>query len=246
MKTLAHYQNSSKVDAVLYAHDDLIINTTELSQGSYPFPTDAVIGNTKIMLRDEHSYSDIRATKGEDRAMANKVSYRFWPNGTMANLDKTYFTTNFPDLYRNMSMPWGEALRRSPQQMNLAKDPASAKYRENDGSILFPSYTQADFLFVPTKHSREFIDAAALHLKHSVWLEVAMGKIVDMVRQETNFTIQTRVVGLCTSWGGRRGKEAMLDVCRGGMKGTPIGTAHPFKLNSVGYALFDKLFDEMQ
>ena len=79
----------------------------------------------------------------------------------------------------------------------MAKDPASAKYRQGDGSLLFPSYSQSDFLFVPTKYSGEFAEAASLHLKHGVFLECVIPKIPDIIHQQTN--AEVRVVKLCTA-----------------------------------------------
>jgi hypothetical protein len=105
-------------------------------------------------------------------------------------------------------------------------DPRSEKYREPDGSILFPSYTQADFLYVPTKLADDFSGIAKLLLEHNIWIECNFGKIVDELQQRANGTV--RVVPLCTSWGKRRGTISMLKNCIQPKR--HHGVYHPYKI----------------
>ena len=122
----------------------------------------------------------------------------------------------------------------------MAKDPDSSKYQEEDGSLLFPSYTQADFLLVPTKYSEHFAEAARLHLKHGIYLECSLPKIVDIIRQQTSAGV--RVVKLCTAWGRWRGKPEMSRRCR--PKGE-AGIVHPMKISS-GLGIFAEEMDGIQ
>ena len=117
----------------------------------------------------------------------------------------------------------------------MIQDPDMVKYQEEDGSHLFPAYVQADFLFVPTKYSDEFAEAARLHLKYSVFLECAMPKIVDMVVQQTSAEVP-RLVRLCTWWSGKRGHPDMYTKCLG--QGA-IGTMHPQKMSFYGLGNYD-------
>ena len=121
-----------------------------------------------------------------------------------------------------------------------------AKYREEVGSLLFPKYqyTQADFLFVPTRFSEEFAEAADLHLQHGVYLECAVPKIIDMVRQQSKGEAQVRVVELCTCRGGRRGRPALMinDICKPHGK---FGIAHPVKI-SGSHQVFSEQMDSIQ
>jgi len=74
-------------------------------------------------------------------------------------------------------------------QTELARDPASAIYREKDGSVLFSPRVQADFMFVPTKYAGHFARASELHLKHRIWIECAFGTVVDMVRRQADASV---------------------------------------------------------
>ena len=42
-RTLLLYRNSSKIQGVLYVHDDGLMNVTELTQGTYPFPSSHIL-----------------------------------------------------------------------------------------------------------------------------------------------------------------------------------------------------------
>lgn len=252
MNALLLFKNSSKIEGVLYAHDDTVLNVTELSQGLYPFPTNTIIGNTKKMSVHEMSYTDVRTAK--DKKKANELSYRIFPNGTFADFNKTVFGDdintlwdNVPNFYHRWGLvrqPYCAGSKRTRKgNTALANDTDSAKYQEDDGSMLFPSFTQADFLFVPTKYSEEFAEAARLHLKHQVFLECALPQIVDMVQQQTNAP-DVRVVKLCTTFHKIRGLEFMASSkCNN--EGI-IGVVHPLKLNTVGYNAFEREMDSFQ
>jgi len=109
---------------------------------------------------------------------------------------------------------------------------------------LFASFTQADFLvFVPTKYSKEFAEAARLHLKHQVFLECSLPQIVDMGRQQTHAP-EVRVVKLCTTFHTMRGLEFMASS-QFQNEGI-IGLVHPLKLSKVGYNAFEREMDSFQ
>jgi len=248
MNTLLHFKNSTKIEAVLYAHDAALLNITELSQGLFPFPTDDIIGNSKTMLTNDFSYVDVRTA--DDREIANIYAYRLFPNGTFADFNKTIFGSSHDALVDgvpNFYARWKTLGECSRSQIPMVKDPMSARYREYDGSILFPSYTQADFLFVPTKYAEEFAQAARLHLKYEVHLECSLAKIVDMIRQQTGAGV--RQVNLCTTWGGKRGQPTMLQVCRKQKRKNPkigvITVVHPIKL-SQRLGLYSEQMDSIQ
>jgi Protein of unknown function, DUF288. len=259
MAALQLFKNSSTIEAVLYAHDDTLLNITELSQGMYPFPTNDIIGNTKLMERDEFSYGDPReavmSNDYEIRYWANSTCYRMYPNGTVSSFDNTLSFDSFREFYAKVpSSKWNMYLQGycSGAQMNLAKDPESAKFLENDGSMLFPSYTQADFLLVPTKYADLYMEAAKLHSKNNVFLECALPKIVDMVRQQaTSEKVTMRVVKLCTTFYGKRGKPSMIQWCQSRTHNNDttlqtFGVLHPIKLNKSGYKEMDWIMDAIQ
>jgi hypothetical protein len=118
-------------------------------------------------------------------------------------------------------------------------DPESEKYREPDGAILFPPFTQADFLYVPTYLADEYAEISKLVLKYNIWIECGFGTVVDQLRERANATV--RIVPLCTSWGGKRGKVSMLSMCiQNNQKN--YGIFHPFKMGS-NVPGFDDAFD---
>lgn len=87
---LLHCKNSSEIEGVLYAHNDLILNVADLSQGLYPFPTNFIIENA-LQMKKKHSesYADLRIA--DDKKEANKNSYKLFPNGTFTDFHKNVF-----------------------------------------------------------------------------------------------------------------------------------------------------------
>ena len=247
MNTLKRFETSTKIEGVLYVHDDALMNVTELSQSSYPFPTKDIIGNN-ISPKNNHddmSYADVR-TFADRQGSSDKTIVQIASKWNLRQLNKTVYAQNLGPIAERFENFYDGRHHLGKQycsgaQVKMAKDPASAKYRQGDGSLLFPSYSQSDFLFVPTKYSGEFAEAASLHLKHRVFLECAIPKIVDIIRQQTN--AEVRVVKLCTAWTRKRGKPEMIDAkCK--PKGK-FGIAHPMKI-SGGLERFSEQMDRIQ
>jgi len=227
MRTLLRFSNSSTIEAVLYAHDDALLNLTELSEGKYPFPTDKIIANRRRGEYDNAEYVDLRTIP--DRAKAKRLSHRVFPNGTMSDVDKTIFANSpgelleqIPDFHDNWH-EWGHNFCSGGQQQ-MAMDPEFAEFLDPDGSAWFPFHTQSDFLMVPTKYAEKFAEAATLHLKHKIYIECAFGKIVDILQQQLQ--APTRYVKLCTGFGARRGMWKAIHSC----KSENVAILHPFKI----------------
>ena len=121
-------------------------------------------------------------------------------------------------------------------------DTESKAFREDDGSVLFPPFVQADFLFVPTKYADAFANAAKLHLKHTVFLECAYNTVVGMTKMKTNAT--SRSVDLCTTWFPRRGDNRHMHDCKAGKNN--YGFIHPWKLGAQGYSHWSETYDWLQ
>lgn len=228
---LLAFKNSTMIDGVLYAHDDAILNITELSQGQYPFPT------SKIM----HTFPAIRVRDGI--APEGRFVYRAFPDGHFEPIDKNVSFESLDSMFRGR-IRWYHAFKPycSGGQILLAQDPSSLKYRESDGSMLFPQNGQSDFMFVPTKYADQFAEAAELHLKHSIFIECAFPKVLDIICQRTS--AETRGVKLCTSWPAEiRGSLEMIESCINGK--ASFGVVHPFKI-SKGYKEFSHAYDQLQ
>ncbi len=165
----------------------------------------------------------------EHRGLPNKFSYRIL---TVFDFLKTQCHPTVVKLYRSLPLePWGLTTRGycSAAQQSLARDEESFPYHAEDGSLLSSSFTQSDFLFIPTKHPEEFAKLASLFLKYRVIHKCAWGTIVDMLRQKQNATV--RLTYLCTSWGPkRRGKRPLIERCM--RDRVNYGVFHPYK---IGY-----------
>jgi hypothetical protein len=228
MHTLLQFKKSHVIEGVLYLHDDALLDMNVLSQGVFPFPTQSIIGNSLGRAFKDPSYKDPRVEPDEQ---ASLYSYRIYPNGTYANHNGTGLFSSLRDMDSKLER-WPQRSRDvcAPGQRRFAMDPRSEKYREPDGSILFPSYTQADFLYVPTKLADDFSGIAKLLLEHNIWIECNFGKIVDELRHRANGTV--RVVPLCTtSFKRRRGTRGTISMLKNCMqpKGHH-GVYHPYKM----------------
>jgi hypothetical protein len=97
-----------------------------------------------------------------------------------------------------------------PGHERLAADPASAKYREPDGTFLFVGHALADFMFLPIKYVRQ-VDALAelFHGKPAIFHECATPTIVDKLRHFYNATVQ--VFPICTNGSIRNTQEMVLN-----------------------------------
>ena len=175
-------------------------------------------------------------------------TYRLYPNGSMSEdgyMFKGEKFSNLDDYFRSDTYkenPWKYQLVL-PQQLSLTKDSAMDKYREKDGSVLYPYFVQGDMLYVPTKYTDSFVEAATLHGKHDVFLEVAFPKIIDMVFLGSNYT--TDDVNLCTEWKRRiRGSDRFLYNCMRDQRN--FGFIHPYKIFKHGFAQWSKHYDWLQ
>ena len=243
--TLNYFKNSTKkIESVMYFHDDGMINMTELSQGRYPFPTNEIIGNYRDQ-RYDMSYADVRNVSVED---ANKFSYRIFPNSTVCAYNKTQCHPTVNDLYKKLPLyHWGMTTKGycSKAQQSLAQDKEMFPYHEADGSLLFSSFTQSDFIHIPIQYADEFSKLASLFLKHGVIHECAWGTIVDLIRKKLKATV--RLTMLCTSWGPkRRGKKGLIERCM--RDRVDYGVFHPYKIGyeENGYQGYDWAMDLVQ
>ncbi|GFH62185.1 hypothetical protein CTEN210_18661 [Chaetoceros tenuissimus] len=259
---LQRYKNSSSVESVMYLHDDFIVNLTEASQGTYPFPTNEIIGTTLAMTKlwlsyeNPRKYIDMTNKSSTEIYIAKMTMYKIFTNGTISDIEKHRFFQNSNQFYADYLSKTKYTFYRKylPNQIKLTSDPDAKIFLESDGSMIFPAFTQADFLFVPTKYADTFSLASKLHAKHGIWLEIAIPKIVDMIRQKHE-GVRTRTLRLCTVWFRKRKYPfQMKDHCLGSK--VVIGGLHPAKIDKNSnwnyspitfdtYNGFDTLFDAM-
>ena len=195
LRTLQQYKSVKGVKGVLYAHDDALINITNIAP---------LLGSeTNIIVTDndvENPRSGLDVWKRWDKV--RKESFYIHPNGNSNNNKNNGTTTTTTttttvlfskiDGFRSDSV-WAlkKSLRRwqrfaecIPAHKAASEDPRSKKYLEkDDGSYLSPNPIQADVMYVPTSLADEFAEAAQIMIDHKVFLECGFPKIVDMLRQ---------------------------------------------------------------
>jgi hypothetical protein len=234
MLTLEQYKSVDGVTGVLYCHDDILLNLTNLPLGKAP---DSVItsfdaSNPRIGLDDPRRREEI-----------SKVSYRLHPDGSSSKVDG-FNSSNPHDLLASLSYwCWFEGCITS--FYGVLGDPRAMKYREDqDQSLLVPPPfpAAADFLYVSTSLADAYQEAAQIMVDHKVFLECGFPKIVDILQQRANATIHK--VSLCTHTSNEqeRGSFEMIGACDGDH---PIGLVHPFKLGHAGYQNWTRAFDWM-
>jgi hypothetical protein len=252
MRALQHYKNSSAIKGVLYLHDDVLLNLQELTttRGSSHsfFPTHDIIASSLgkyggIPNPRDISYQDPRII--QDKKLLSEFAYRIYPNGTVCDEERTLCYKGVHKLWREKPLDHGWTVTGKDHcgggQKRLAKNPASAKFREeDDNSILFGSYTQSDFLFVPTNLANALSEAALLHLDAKVYLECAMGTIVDWLRQHAHATV--RITPLCQLWSPeKRGRPEIVHICRN-ESSVKHALYHPIEIG-FGTKGWDAIFD---
>ena len=243
MNALQKFKDSTHVEGVLYVHDDGILNITELSRGQNQFPSHEIIASTM----SNYWWNDIRNVSGEVTKSLSASNYWIDSNGILRSLDKEHSYKNLADMKEKAKVydSWMhfDTWYCTRGRQELAKDPKSDKYRDEDGLILFPAARQADFLYVPIAYADEFIEAIELHLKHTIFLECAMSTVVDMVVHRTNATV--RSVLLCTDFssGAIRRTSNVAEKCK--KLTSSLGFIHPMKISN-GYKNYSQMYDEIQ
>jgi hypothetical protein len=235
---LLQFQTQDQIKAVMYTHDDAFVNLNGLKAGGSRVPTDQMIGNDMGKgIGADLSYADPRNVTNQ--ALAEKFVYKIHPNASFPfqNFKGERFA-KMRDLGATLKA-WGMYYRPQclPALIRVVEDKRCDLHRDADGGIWFSGYTQSDFLMVPTSVAETFVNVTNIFLDAGVYLECAMGPIVDFVRMRTNVT--ARVLPLCTAWARSRGKKAMVEKnCRTKLN----GLTHPVKM---GYGLkeWDESFD---
>ncbi|GFH56576.1 hypothetical protein CTEN210_13052 [Chaetoceros tenuissimus] len=247
---LMRYKDSSKIEGVLYAHDDALLNFSSLSQGMYPFPSEQMLGTFEY--RNYHDYDSLEMWS-EERRMYRQQTFRIYQNGTFGNLDLNDKTHKDLDSLLTVHKKWyNEKYNECTKgQMSLTKDPAFARFLDkDDNSFLVPRFVQSDMLFVPTAFAEYFIEGAELHKRHNIWLECAVPNIVDMIHQQNQESFSLREIDLCTDFnedtdGFRNDSKKLIDYCRSkdDRKGRAYGMFHPVKMMREGLKEYDRLLD---
>jgi hypothetical protein len=250
-RVLEEQQNGpSKVDGVLYIHDDGMLNMTAILNISSSMRRDEVFPSNSILQtfpNDPNFFHMAIAFPNGSFASGNAFNGRSEllqdGNAIIADLNipsERIFFENTDKMLQALEskVPWPWWPYCIPQISAIASDPRSKKFhRDEDGGLDIPWMGQSDFMFVPMRHAQDFIDAADLAFNHGVFLELAVPWISGTMR-----TAEKKELSLCTSWDGIRGSRDMIKSCR--PDGEPKEVLHPFKI-SMGFAAWEDIFDEV-
>ena len=97
-----------------------------------------------------------------------------------------------------------------------------APKQKQDHFLLVPTYTQADFLYIPLNYTDIVVDLAHKLYKHGIWVECAFAMIVDQISKRVGETrlhdypsksLISLAVPLCTRYMFIRGKPEMVRSC---------------------------------
>ncbi len=238
-------QAAPDIDAVLYLHDDGILNLTKFSQGRSRIPTDRIIGN--LRHAPERTYTITIPTDGGDpifRCSGGKYT---------PTINQTIFLRSLPYWGRNevcLKQRLDMLLQNSADLMEFGT------ITESGLQFFFPAFTQTDFLLVPTAYTSTFAKIAEAHIRHGVFLECAFPTIVLWTLQqyqhkyllkESSILLEekTVMVKVCTSWENKiRGSMAMVENCLQHPDG--YGMYHPIKLSRFPARNFSILLDRLQ
>lgn len=91
------FKNSSKIEGIIYTHNDGTLNVTELSSGEYyPFPTDQIIATTGL--------ANIRTKNKTNKKGQNKLAYRIFPDGHSETVNTQKSFDSITDVYGNLHL----------------------------------------------------------------------------------------------------------------------------------------------
>jgi hypothetical protein len=216
--TLRDVKATDAVTGVLYVHDDMLLNITNMFQ-NFEFGTKHLLGTLNFQPNDPSFHS-----------------YSIHPNGTYSTQDGP--TTKELLLSPTNRTPWFHALACLDAFSQVLADPRSKALSllDTDGSLHVPRWGQCDVMYVPTTVADDFANLALLMVEHRVFLECGFPKIVDTLYRTSNVTFD--LASLCTSWDGDvRGQLLMLEECQ-----FPMSAHHPIKL-SMGLSKWNQAFE---
>jgi hypothetical protein len=234
MTTLLEFKSHPVIQGVLSVHDDALLNLTDFANGTYPFPTDDIIGTFKTQkeIDDYWTYS-ISATKTGRWKRKDEIIEVIYSRGS-------HQFKSIDEFRGNVSgggwMRFGSCLS-AHTEMLLDPDFFNAYGSSQRASLETPGQGQSDVLFVPTKHADAFVHEARPHVAHKVFLECAVPTIVH--RLVSNASAVSRRVALCTTFDLRirtKNETLMISNClkRRNYTGNGYGVYHPFKIGKSG------------
>lgn len=236
MLTLEEFEDDDTVDGVLYIHDDALVSMKHLIDANI-FPSqDSII----VSKEGSSCFQDLRQPSAIT-SWNTKNAYYILPGGEYRDLKGANFST-WQDLRKHSLRDWPHWKLCLPQTASVFSDSRSLPFKDEiDGSMLIPTVAQSDFLYIPKKFGKTFIETAQVFVDYGVFLECAVPTIVDILRHFHNASIST--ANLCTEWIGlKRGTLAMVNGCLNN-RVAAYRLFHPFKLKVHGLKKWGEVFD---
>lgn len=260
-RVLLMYKDSPYVKGVMYVHDDGLVNFTEITQGIYPFPTDAIVltpfnffgkgldyQRGRLILTPYNSSNeglelnpynlDIRAASKtfakDELKKLKRLTYRMFPDGHVETIDKKESFDSFDamDKSLNLSTSWP----------SYKKDYCSGNQMALTKDPNSTNYQDEDgsILFLPFSQSDfMFVPTTCAN----VFAEAARLFVEHRIFLECAFptvvdivqrktNISVRAISLCTDFRREfRGSPEFLETCL--HSDQAVGMIHPVKLTAT-------------
>lgn len=225
------HSSSSGIEAVLYMHDDLLLNLTHLAMQHAVEGTDTGGDNeTFLQLPTDRilatfgrrgTHYNISVIQGEDEqgrssSTIKKQRLEYTMNDEDGD-DSSILTFASKDALLQKLSHWSQNEQCLNQRIAMIQNDtfwnkkdesydASSYYAPSTSTFAFPRPMQSDILLVPTKWAQRFAQAARPHIAHRVFLECAIPTILQWMtkphHQHPAPVIQMDSLSLCTSWDG--------------------------------------------
>jgi hypothetical protein len=255
MNALLEYKDNPAIDAVLYVHDDALLNVTKLARGhANRFPTDYIVGTFA---------NEVKVKQRAYRMAYDKDSNTssFWTaSGTKVGSQKSLIRRLKPWSKWKLCMDAQLQLiqKNSPAYYNYEYKSEYAQFAEPDGSFYFHGFAQSDMMLVPTKYAELFAQAARPHVDQKVHIECALPTIAYQVQRmemasnnnsnnKDGDAVPLGTASLCTDWnyGKMRGTLEMVQKCMH-RRSAGYHMYHPFKIGKLGIATYQEWLHRVQ
>ncbi len=245
----------AEIDAVIYIHDDGLLNLTNLSQGQSQIPTDRVIGNLAHIQNRTYSITVPSKRFGN-------IIYDIPGHNSTPTLNQDLFLQSLPPWHWNRRCV--EHQRKMLLRRNSDVQTFAATTTDQGSQYFFAGRGQMDFLLVPTMYKDLFARIARLFIDDGVFLECAFPTIILWLLQEEhrqkngsakNFFAppvlleqETTFTPVCTSWNKgndtTRGTVEMIEKCL--EEPVEYGMYHPVKLSTYSASEYSQWLDRLQ
>ena len=239
LSTLKQYKDVPGVNGVLYIHDDMLVNTTNIFFGN---------GNEKNGMDRLHT---IFATAEVGNVTGNAYRIHIASNDDNGNKPSLYYSTldgirrkEIREMVKKLNeWPWRPMCMKQFSKIawHCFKNPQNAICKQliehdditngdaDDPFLLVAAQHQSDFLYIPTPLADQYEAIAQLLVSYDVFLECGIPKIIDYLlgmpsssrgkgenNNSTTSPTDARLSNtkLCTNWERRwRGKPEMITIC---------------------------------